>query len=182
MTHNDLIKIGREWLIKPYCNLSDEYGHSGCSVVLTELCAHTKYGEQPDILGFCTGKSILIECKTSLSDFFADQKKVVRKFENFGIGSQRWYLAPEGIIPVEKVPEKWGLLEVTPNRKIKVSKRPVLQERDFQSEINMLISTMRRLNILPDDHVAIKKYTPLQGFAPSKKASFYIQGEEYDTK
>jgi len=179
MTHNDLIDVGRKWLLKPYCNANYIYGHAGCSVVLTELCANTRYGEMPDVLGFCNKNSILIECKTSISDFYADQKKPFRHPAlSLGIGSQRWYLAPVGIIPIEKVPEKWGLLEVQFD-KIKVTKKCVIQERDFHSEFNMLISTIRRLNVLPDDHIGISKYTPLTGnFANSKKkATFCIQAE-----
>jgi hypothetical protein len=174
ITHDELIKIGRDWPIHSR--------YASCSVVLTELCANTKYGEQPDIIGFGKNKSILIECKTSLSDFFADQKKVFRYYEGFGIGRHRWYLAPVGVIPVDKVPEKWGLLEVKPDGKIKVLKFPILQDRDYQSEINMLISTMRRLNILPDDHVSIKKYTPDLWGTSKKKATFYIEEVPHDTQ
>ncbi|MCL2210806.1 MAG: hypothetical protein FWB95_02670 [Treponema sp.] len=180
LTHDDLINIGRNWLLKSFCNGSKEYGHSPCSVVLTELYANTKYGEQPDILGFnsnCRSRSILIECKVSRSDFYADQKKPFRhEVLTEGIGSQRWYLAPEGIIPKDKVPEKWGLLEVTQNKKVKVIKYPIIQKRDYESEINMIISTVRRLNILPDDHIAISKYIPLTENS-KKKATFYIEEE-----
>ena len=180
--HNDLIDIGRKWLMNPYSNGSKDYGHSACSVILSELCAHTRYGEIPDILGFNNNvsRSILIECKISRSDFYADLKKQHRHPAlELGIGSQRWYLAPVGIIPIDKVPEKWGLLEVA-NNKIQVIKKCLLQERDFQSEINMLVSTMRRLNVLPDDHIGINKYTQLTGsFSNSKKkATFYIQEEK----
>jgi hypothetical protein len=45
----------------------------------------------------------------------------------------------------------------------------------------IFISTMRRLNINPDDHVAIKRYDPPEklGFKPSKKkATFYVGGED----
>jgi len=42
-------------------------------------------------------------------------------------------------------------------------------------------SIVRRLNILPDGHVGIKKYDPPEelGFRPSKKrATFYIGGQD----
>jgi hypothetical protein len=92
-----------------------------------------------------------------------------------GIGGQRWYLAPKGIIPIELLHDKWGLLEVTPEKKLIIAKQAEIQKRDFHSEINMLISTVRRLNIALDDHIAIKKYIPDLGFRPSKKkATFYI--------
>ena len=183
-THNDLIDIGRKWLLKSYCNGSKEYGHSPCSIILNELNANTRFGEQPDILGFnsnCRSRSILIECKISKSDFYADQKKPFRHPAlNEGIGSQRWYLAPEGIIPIEKLPEKWGLLEVSNIGKVKVIKKPIIQDRDYESEINMIISTIRRLNILPDNHIAIKRYKPLKNsrgelLVSKKRAEFYIE-------
>jgi hypothetical protein len=78
-THAELIELGRNWLIKPYASCAP-YGHTGCGVILTELCAATAFGEQPDILGFCTKTTILIECKTSRSDFYADKKKPFRDF------------------------------------------------------------------------------------------------------
>ncbi|MDR2597275.1 MAG: hypothetical protein LBC76_08160 [Treponema sp.] len=179
ITHNELIDIGRRWLIKSYAACAP-YGHYGCTLVLTELCAGTRYGEQPDVLGYSTKTTILIECKTSRSDFYAEKDKPFRLLEE-GIGGQRWYLAPKGIIPIEALPAKWGLLEVTPDKKIHVSKHAELQPRDFHSEMIMLISTIRRLNINPDGHVAISKYDPPEklGFKPSKKkATFYISEEE----
>jgi hypothetical protein len=175
MTHNELIDIGRRWLIKPYASCAP-YGHYGCALVLTELCAGTRYSEQPDILGYSTKATIIIECKTSRSDFYADKNKPFRAFEE-GIGGQRWYLAPKGIIPIEKLPDKWGLLEVTSDKKIHVTRPAELQPRDFHSEMKMLISTIRRLNINPDGHVSISKYELPEklGFKPSKKkATFYI--------
>jgi len=180
-THDELIELGRGWLMRNYPSGSPyaPYGHYGCGVVLSELCAETKYGEQPDILGYSKNTTILIECKASRSDFYADKNKPFRIFEE-GIGGQRWYLAPKGIIPTEAVPDKWGLLEVWTDKRIHAVKYPKLQPRDFHSEMNMLISTVRRLNISPDGHVAIKRYDPPEklGFKPSKKkATFYVGGE-----
>jgi len=175
ITHAKLIELGRGWLIKSYAACAP-YGHYGCALVLTELCAATALGEQPDVLGYSTKTTILIECKTSRSDFHADKNKPFREFEQ-GIGGQRWYLAPKGIIPIEALPDKWGLLEVSPDKKIHVTKHAELQPRDYHSEMIMLISTIRRLNINPDGHVAISKYDPPEklGFKPSKKkATFYV--------
>jgi len=175
LTHSDLIELGRDWLIKPYAACKD-YGHSGCAVVITEICASTWGGEQPDVLGFTGKKSILIECKASLSDFRADKNKPFREHPEFGIGCQRWFLAPLNIIPKEELPPKWGLLEVTEKGKIKITVKPELQERNYNSEFAIILSLLRRLNIAPDDHVAIQRYTDLKGFAPSKKkATFYVE-------
>jgi len=68
-------------------------------------------------------------------------------------------------------------LEVT-DGKIKVIKRAKVQERNYKSEITVLLSTMKRLNIKSDEHVAIKRYMPtedLTGKSSKKRATFYIQ-------
>jgi hypothetical protein len=148
------------------------YGHRACPVIITELTTITRTGEIPDILAFSSDTSILIECKTTRSDFNADLKKPFRLIDT-AIGNQRWYLAPQGIIPLKSLPLHWGLLEVTPKRKIIVSQNCELQPRHFLNEIEILLSTLRRLNILPDNHAAIRQYIP--DIMPSKKkATFYI--------
>jgi len=183
ITHSELIRLGREWLIKPYAQMAP-YGHAGCAVVITEISASTYGGEQPDVLGFSGKKSILIECKTSRSDFNADKNKVFRNPElsNMALGNQRWYLAPHGVIPVDKVPEKWGLLEWLGGLNVVVIKKPEIQERNRDSEIMILLSVMRRLNIQKDGHVAIKRYEdkPMitvkgEPIISKKRAEFYIQ-------
>ena len=104
ITHDELINLGRNWLIKSYAACAS-YGHCGCAFVLTELCASARYGEIPDVLGYTPKTTILIECKTSRSDYYADKEKPFRNF-NEGIGGQRWYLAPKGIIPADTLPNQ----------------------------------------------------------------------------
>lgn len=182
-THNELIELGRAWCIKPYSACAD-YGHSGCAVVITEIKANTYAMEEPDVLGFCNKGSILIECKASRADFLKDKEKVFRHpaLKEMALGNQRWYLAPLGIIKPDEVPEDWGLLEVLRNRDILYPKiRAAIQESNKESEINILISVMRRLNAEKDGHIAIMRYVEdLKGFGgPSKKkATFYINDEE----
>ena len=53
MTHSDLVEIGYKWLM------------SRCGVVFKELMAATGTSEIPDVIGFTSGESFLIECKTS---------------------------------------------------------------------------------------------------------------------
>jgi hypothetical protein len=79
-----------------------------------------------------------------------------------GVGCQRWFLTIKGIIKENEIPAKWGLLEVTEKKRIKVIKNAELQDSDYRNEINMLVSMIRRLNTVPDNHVAIKKYKPLK--------------------
>lgn len=74
--------------------------------MLTELT--TRDPEIPDALGWLpNGWSIMVECKTSRSDFLADKKKGDRR-----LGQERYYLTPKGLLDPTQVPEPWGLLEV----------------------------------------------------------------------
>ncbi|MDR0472327.1 MAG: hypothetical protein LBH43_01455 [Treponema sp.] len=183
ITHKELIRLGRAWCIKPYAQ-NAEHGHAGCTVVITEISANTWSMEIPDILGFCSKASILIECKASRTDFLRDKDKVFRNpsVANMAMGSQRWYLAPFGIIKKEEVSDGWGLLEVHRYHDIHVSVFARIQEKNWKSEQNILISVMRRLNVAKEDHVAIQRYTMdsfIIGGSPSKKrASFYIEEEK----
>jgi len=130
ITHNELVKLGRDWLLRPFKSAAD-YGHPICGVVLTEICTSTISGEQPDVLGFCSDKSILIECKISRADFLADKNKPFRIVPETGVGSQRWYMAPQGLIKENEIPPKWGLLEVTDSRKILPKIKPELQGKSW---------------------------------------------------
>lgn len=71
------------------------------------------HGEQPDVLGIAScGESILLEVKTSRSDFLADKKKPWRANPQRGIGDFRAYLTPKGLLCPEEVPYGWMLWEV----------------------------------------------------------------------
>lgn len=69
--------------------------------------------EQPDAIGWeYSGKSTLVECKTSRADFFRDAGKSFRKHPDLGLGQHRYFLTPAGLVGFDDVPEGWGLLEV----------------------------------------------------------------------
>jgi hypothetical protein len=60
-----------------------------------------------------------------------------------------------------------------------VTKKAELQERNFDSEIIILLSLMRRLKIVADGHIAIKRYRKLARAPESKKrATFYIDSKK----
>lgn len=116
--------------------------------------AFTNNGEQPDTLGFRSGVSCLIECKTSRSDFLADRKKCFRKDPTLGMGDWRFMLTPKDLIKVEELPEGWGLLETTGKRIIKTHGFPPNTkwfEKPFtgnkQAECDYLYSACRRMVI-----------------------------------
>jgi hypothetical protein len=177
MTHGELVIAARKWLAKSWRN-GAKYGHSPCGVIITELTAATFGGEIPDAIGFIPGKTILVECKTSLSDFRADKAKTFRQMPEMGLGSQRWYLAPTGIIPMSELPSNWGLIEIDCEGSITVIRESGYHDHNADSEVILLISALRRLNVSQDGNISIKKYDLLKGVEPSKfRATIGIEAE-----
>ena len=104
ITHDTLVEAARRWLSRK------------CRFVVCEkktmiLC------EEPDALGFTGGGlSLLIECKTSLSDFHADKHKPSRRIPWEAMGMKRWFMTPPGLLSTSQLPEGWGLLEYRPSK------------------------------------------------------------------
>lgn len=140
-THSDLVNLGKTWLTK-----------KGCGVVYSELKTWNNSGEIPDVLGFRSSTSILIECKTSISDFKADSKKPFRIKPEKGMGDWRFFLTVKGLLKDIELPKGWGLLEVS-NNKIRIKsggpkgnswyKRPF--KANYSAERSFLYSIIRRL-------------------------------------
>jgi hypothetical protein len=105
--HAELCKQGKKWLEKTI----------GARLAISELRCLSKWGEIPDVIGWKSGYSLLIEAKTSRSDFKADSKKKFRINQEYGMGNYRLYLCPEGLIKPEELPENWGLLYYSPREK-----------------------------------------------------------------
>lgn len=143
-THADLVKIAEKWL----------YGTMKCGVVFTELVAMCS--EIPDAFGLRSDYTILVECKTSRADFFADQKKIFRHIPENGVGDYRFYLCREGLISPNELPSKWGLLYwngkqvkkiVAPKGNISHLWKDFRFEKSFHSEHRMLYSALRRIHL-----------------------------------
>jgi len=157
-THDELVEIGRKWLLKPWRNASrGGYGHGACGLVTTEII--TSACESPDVLGWSGNVSILLEAKVSRADFRADRKKIFRKMPEFGIGHQRYYIAPSGMISVDELPEGWGLIEVNDKGKTLVKLNSERFQSSSQLEVTILLSLIRRLKVAPGRHVSIRAYT-----------------------
>lgn len=139
-SHNYLVKKAASWVKKHDCNMLVP----NCSIVASELVALTKTGEIPDVLGFSSFASVMVEVKTSRSDFLADFKKPFRRFPEDGVGAYKIYACEPEVIKESDVPEKWGLLYFT-GRKFELVKTPEIQEYNFQSEKIILLSMIRRL-------------------------------------
>ena len=142
ITHSTLVERAGRWLKNTI----------HCGVVLTELVAYTRSGETPDAIGWVRGNAILVECKTTRGDFFADQKKRARQPGAYALGQWRFYLTTPGLIAVDEIPAGWGLYEVKGKSIIfkggekylnGYPKRPPF-EGDKDSEIALLLSALRR--------------------------------------
>lgn len=121
MTHAELVDLAVRWLKKPHRSGQPDYhSHMGRSIVLREMTSACF--EKPDAIGFGMDDSILIEAKASYSDFKADLKKWFRIRPGDGAGDYRYYLCPEGLIPVNELPERWGLLYVDKRNKVTIVK------------------------------------------------------------
>lgn len=105
--HSFLVDLGAKWLRK-----------NGFGVVATELDA-SGCRERPDVIGFRSSCSAIIEAKVSRADFLADAKKPERAGAS-GLGIYRFYLCPHGLIGVNELPTGWGLLNESDGRIIEV--------------------------------------------------------------
>jgi len=137
MTHTELCKVAAKWL------LNYKSDHFRCQYVVVEF--DTLCEERPDVLGYQGGsQTLLIEVKMSRSDFFADRKKRHRK--GLGIGSQRYYLCPEGLIYPDELTNGWGLLYFS-DGKIQIEKQSEhFPNRDMDNEMLIMYSIIRRTN------------------------------------
>jgi len=123
-----------------------------CSVVFKERCASG--WETPDAIGFKGGFSYLIECKSSRADFLADKQKFFRKNPENGMGYERYFMAPVGLLDPSEITKGWGLIEVydaPPSQRNRTVKRVKdsnrFTERNLQREVSYLTSAIRRIEI-----------------------------------
>ena len=141
MNHGEGVAIGAKWLERSKYKNGKCIG-GPCPIIVTELA--TMASEQPDVLGWHSGRTILIEVKVSRSDFFADRDKPHRRNPNQGMGQIRWFLCPEGLIMPEELPDKWGLLWVLNSGVVKIKKDPDIFECNRHAEAHVLTSIIRR--------------------------------------
>ena len=142
LTHDQLVSHAGKWLRS-----------IGCSVVLLEVVSYCPSGEIPDAIGWRNGRSILIECKTSRSDFRADEKKLFRRSPDMGMGDWRIYLCEEGLIQPEELPHGWGLLWVCGSKIKRIHGVPTHNTGWWEAPLNgnkrnensILVSALRRI-------------------------------------
>ncbi|HEX8818218.1 MAG TPA: hypothetical protein VF753_22200 [Terriglobales bacterium] len=137
MTHQKLVELAVGWL-RSY----------RCGVVLSEQACIS--GEVPDAIGWKRAcHSVLVECKISRADFLADRVKPFRLEPEIGVGCERFYLAPAGLIRADELPNDWGLLEAS-NRRVELRRRSAKNLRTsegFGYEMNLLLASLRRVEV-----------------------------------
>lgn len=143
MTHKYLIEVGFKWLSKKG------------AIVFKEL--KTQNVEIPDIIGFKSDYSFVLEAKVSRNDFFRDKKKNFRKQSHLGMGDFRFFITPKNLISIDELPDMWGLIEVDENMKPRVKYNPFgkgniysnwnRNECNKKAEYLVLYSVLRRLKI-----------------------------------
>jgi hypothetical protein len=120
-----------------------------CGIVLSEQYCAT--GEVPDAIGWkgmC--RSVIIECKVSRADFLADAQKPFRAHPEEGLGCERFYLAPPGLIDPRELPSHWGLLECRRNEVsvvVKAGRKSLRAEMGLMKEMNLLLASLRRVEV-----------------------------------
>ena len=144
-SHRQLVEIAYRWVLK----------RASCGVALKELT--TINSETPDVIGFGSwGHSVLVEVKISRTDFLSDKNKFFRKYPEQGMGTQRFYCCPRGIIKKEDLPKGWGLIYVNEKGKAvcvhqpykgNIGERVEGLEKNIQAEHCLMYSALRRLHL-----------------------------------
>lgn len=137
MTHTHLVDRAVRWL----------RGYR-CGLVLSEQACVS--GEMPDAIGWKQAcHSVLVECKATRADFLADRAKPFRQAPEKGVGSERFYLTPPGLIRIEELPAGWGLLEFHRGRveMLRPSSKNLRTATGFRYEMNLLLASLRRVEV-----------------------------------
>ena len=137
MTHAQLVEKAVHWLRR-----------YRCGVVLSEQACVS--GEMPDAIGWKRAcHSVLVECKVTRSDFLADRAKPFRLKPEQGVGCERFYLVPAGLVRHEEIPAGWGLLELRRSRieMTHASAKSLRSATGFRCEMNLLLASLRRVEV-----------------------------------
>lgn len=156
ITHEQLRKAAFACLRRQKSNYNrkEENVGFGCSLVVSEVVSAAY--EIPDAIGWRYGSSILIECKCSRSDFFADAKKIHRL--GTGVGQKRFFMTPPGLVKISELPDQWGLLEVE-GRKVNIIYQPpwkdrILDTKAHTDENRILLSLISRIKAREFIHIS----------------------------
>lgn len=145
ITHKRAVQIAYRWMLK------------NCSVGVAFMELKCMADEIPDVIGFgANGHSVLIEVKVSRADFLQDKHKPFRRDPVKGMGSQRYYACPAGMIRPGELPDGWGLVWIFPDGKARtrhqpykgnIGERTETMQKNMQAEQDIMYSALRRLFI-----------------------------------
>ena len=138
ITHEYLVIISAKWLKKHKENIAVP----NCQTIALENMTAT--GETPDVIGWCSWASVIMEIKTSRQDFKKDLKKPFRESPSLGAGDFRLYSCPKGLIKPDEIPRNWGLLYYS-GKKLEMVITPKKIKSNLESERTMLVSLIRKL-------------------------------------
>ena len=139
MKHNELIKLSAKWLKKHDHNITIP----NCSVIACDLKTQNGTGEIPDVIGWNSKYSVLLEVKVSRADFLKDKNKKFRKNPIIGLGQLRYYVCPTDLINVEDIPINWGLIYCS-GKQMKIIHVANCQDANVEAERSILLSIVRR--------------------------------------
>lgn len=137
LSHSKLVKAAQKWVRS-----------RGYILQLCEFKTNMTQ-EEPDVIGWKNaGWSVVVECKTSRSDFLVDKKKSFRRNPSLGMGYHRWLFTSVGLLKKEELPESWGLAEVEQRgmqKRVRIVAHPTPHhERALRDENVLLVQACRR--------------------------------------
>jgi len=131
MIHSELVDRAVWWL----------RGTRRCPVVMRE-CGATCGNEIPDAIGWTSrGVSIVVECKSSVQDCYADRLKPCER-SGSRCGEFRYVMTDCPGITLDRLIPGWGLLRV--GARIRRERESDMFQRSHLSEIRLLVAEMRR--------------------------------------
>jgi len=92
---------------------------------------------------------VLVECKVTRPDLLADRAKPFRLEPQQGVGCERFYLVPAGLMRREELPQGWGLLALHRGRieTVHPSAKNLRSPTGFRCEMNLLLASLRRVEV-----------------------------------
>ena len=137
-THHTLCCLAAKWLQGRWSD-GKPFAHYAAVELVTQGCENT------DVFGFNPMYSTMIEVKISRADFLRDKQKYCEQVGR--VGDFKYYCCPEGVIKIDDLPEKWGLIYVTGGNKIQLIKKAEMTETNTYTEHAIICSIMRREGI-----------------------------------
>lgn len=133
LTHSDLCRSAAAWLRSA----------KNCAVAAVEMVAMAN--EKPDVIGWKSYDSHVVEVKMSRADFLRDKKKWHRREPGRCMGDFRWYCCPKGVITPADLPPKWGLVVYDGRACRQVVRAERFDDGCITAERAFLVSIARRL-------------------------------------